>query len=733
MRAVMRHRTPWVAALLALVPAVAAVAAPSEPGLVPPVALAVPLAAPPALDGHVLGDPAWSAAPAADGFRQTTPQAGAPASERTEVRFGFTRDALYVAIVCHDSEPDRLVVSDSRRDASLDDTDSVRIALDTFFDRQNGFVFGTNPAAVEYDAQFSREGQGDGDYNLNWDGAWRVRTATGEFGWSAEFEIPFRTLRYPAQEDPQAWGLQVQRNIRRRNETAYWAPIPRQYGLTRVSAAGSLQGVQPPPQRNLTLTPYVLGRGDERAGVPRDEDLDVGGDLKWSVTPSLTLDVTVNTDFAQVEVDEQQVNLDRFSLFFPEKRPFFLENAGFFSMGSSGATELFFSRSIGLAPGGQVVPILGGARLSGRLGGFNVGALNMQTRRVAGLTPALNSTVLRVERELPNRSGVAALFTHQQATGDGAPDSLRGQTYGLDGRLGLGRYGLFSGFVARTDAPGAGRAEHALDATLSLNAPGWEAFVSYTEVGAGFAPRLGFLQRTDFRKPAALLFHSRRMNGWLGLHEIRPHVSYNGYWKPDGFQETGYLHVDNHWEFTNAWEVHTGVNFRREGLRQPFPIYPGVTVAPGTYDHAELQLVFYTDQGKPLSFDNTLIRGGFFGGRRTTLRPTLKVRRGEQVSVQLRYERNDVDLPTGAFVTNLVRARLGYNWSPRLFVQALVQYNDRADLWSTNVRFGWLRTANTGLFVVYSENRDLDERLPGLPVRDRSLVVKWSRRLELLD
>jgi hypothetical protein len=380
-----------------------------------------------------------------------------------------------------------------------------------------------------------------------------------------------------------------------------------------------------------------------------------------------------------------------------------------------------------------VVPILAGARLSGKAAGLNVGALNMQTREVDGLTPALNATVLRLERELPNRSGVAVLFTHEQATGDGALAGDSGQTWGLDGRWGIGKYGLLSGFVARTNAPGAGRDELAFDAKASWASPSWETYVSYTEVGAGFAPRLGFLSRTAFRKPAALLFHSRRMNGWLGLHEIRPHVSWNGYWKPDGFQETGYLHVDNHWEFTNAWEVHTGVNVRREGLQQPFLIYPGITVPPGTYDHAEVQLVGMTDQGRSVSVDATVIHGGFFGGTRTTLRPNLKARHGEQLTAELRYERNDVDLPGGAFVTNLVRTRIGYNWSPRLFVQALVQYNDRADLWSTNVRFGWLRSANTGLFVVYSENRDLEDGRPGSAIRDRSLVVKWSRLLDLLD
>ena len=717
--------------LLSLILASAQAEAPAASGATPPQLRATPLLQAPVLDGAVLADPVWAAVPSGESFWQTTPDAGRPASERTELRVGYTAEKLYLAIVCHDREPSAIIASGSRRDASLDDTDSVRFVLDTFLDRENGFVFGTNPAGIEYDAQLVRQGGDSGvELNLNWDGVWVVRTQTGDFGWSAEFEIPWKTLRYPSAPE-QAWGLNVQRTIRRRKEVAYWAPLQRQYGIARVSSAGRLDGLAPPSQRNLKLTPYVLGQWEDSRTTGSSEDGQIGGDLKWSATPSLTLDLSVNTDFAQVEADEQQVNLNRFSLFFPEKRPFFLENAGLFTMGVSGETELFFSRRIGIGPEGVVVPILAGGRLSGRALGLNVGLLDMQTKRVIGLTPAQNYSAVRIEKELPNRSGVALLFTNRSATGEDAVAGDSGRTYGAEGRLGLGRYFQLSGFASKTDTPGVATDDHAFRAGAYWNSPAWESFLDYTEVGEGFDPQVGFLARRGYRKPAGLIFHRRRMNGWLGLQEIRPHVSYQGYWDPDGFQESGFAHVDSHWEWRSGFELHTAVNFTREGLREPFEIAPGVLVPPGGYDHEELQLVVITNQARPVSLDVTSVVGGFFGGRRRAINSIFKARRGERLNLELGYERNDVDLPGGAFDTNLVRTRLSWSWTPRLFVQGLVQYNDQAEHWSTNLRFGWLRSANTGLFIVYNEGRDTEG--PGSRFRDRSLTLKWSQLVDLLD
>jgi hypothetical protein len=709
----------------------------------PPEAAAVRLSRVPAVDGDVLDDPAWSGVPAIDSFWQLAPDEGQPASERTEVRIGYTQDTLYLGVVCHDREPARIIVAESRRDSPLDETDSFQVIFDTFQDGQNGFVFGTNPTALEFDGQVTNEGReadlGPGrqiatvsGFNKNWDATWQVRTQTGAFGWSAEFAIPFRTLRYKS-GGAQVWGLNFQRNIRRRNETSFWAPLPRQYNLYRVSLAGRLRGLEAPSQRNLKITPYALGETsrDYRFGTDPDWSAQAGGDLKYSLTPGLTLDASVNTDFAQVEVDEQQINLDRFNLFFPEKRPFFLENAGLFTVGSPAEVELFFTRRIGIGPSGEVVPILAGGRLSGKVAGFNVGVLDMQTRAVDGVARANNFGVVRLGRDLPNRSGFGAIFVNRQATGEGVPSGDYNRTYGVDGRWGIGRYGLVSGYAARTSTPGITRADHAYNASATYLSPSWEIYGKYTDVGEGFNPEVGFLARRGYRKPEGLIYYVRRMNGWLGLHEIRPHVSYRGYFKPDGFQESGFLHMDSHWEWRSGYEVHTGVNMTREGLRQPFEIYPGVVVPPGTYDHEEVQLVFNTNKGAPVSLDVRLVAGGWFGGQRLQLTPLLTARLGEAFNAEASWAHNDLDLPGGAFTTNLLRLRLSYSFTPRLFVQSLLQYNDTIDNWSTNLRVGWLQTANVGLFVVFNENREVG----GMPLgtRDRSLVVKFSRMFDLLE
>jgi hypothetical protein len=407
-------------------------------------------------------------------------------------------------------------------------------------------------------------------------------------------------------------------------------------------------------------------------------------------------------------VDEQQINLDRFNLFYPEKRPFFLENAGFFTMGTPNEVDLFFSRRIGIGPEGQVVPILAGARLSGKVGGFNVGLLDMQTRSLEGVTPANNFAAARVSRELPNRSRVGAIVVNRQGTGELSPSGDRNLTIGADGRWGIGRYGAVEGYVAKTDTPGLTGRDSAFNLRASLNAPSWTLDSAYTEVSEDFNPEVGFLARTGYRKPQGLILYRYRPRDFLGLLELRPHVSYEGYWKPDGFQESGRLHVDNHWQWKSGWELHTGVNFRREGVLAAFEIYPGVFVPPGTYDHTEAQLVGITNQGAPLSAEVRVFAGGFFGGSRTTVEAGLRGRIGESFNAYVDYVRNNVDLPGGSFVTDLVKIRLSYSFTTRLYVQALVQYNSVIDNWSTNLRLGWLQTANTGLFVVYNENRDAE-------------------------
>ncbi len=712
----------------------------------PPVGKAAMAASAPILDGEVLEDRAYDGAPVIDGFWQTRPDEGKPASERTEVRIVYTRDTIFFGVVCYDRNPEAIIVTDSRRDSSLDETDSFQIILDTYLDRQNGFVFGTNPAGIEYDAQVTSEGQSGeramagmrqqggsgGGFNLNWDASWEVRTKTTAIGWSAEFAIPFRTLRYP-QGSTQNWGANFQRNIRRHKEVAYWAPLARQFNLYRLSEAGTLTDIHVAEQRNLQVIPYLLGQV-RRQGVQGSRVNwlgDIGGDAKYSITPSLTLDLTYNTDFAQVEVDEYQINLDRFNLFYPEKRPFFLENAGLFSVGSSGQIDLFFSRRIGLSEDGEEIPIIGGGRVSGKAGRVNVGFLNMQTEGIEGIAPSNNFTVARVSRELPNRSSIGAIFTNRQGTGSLASDSDYNRAFAADGRLGIGTYGLISGFAAKTYTPGMSGDDYAFKLNTGYDSPRWDLAAEYAEVGANFNPEVGFLTRKDYRYTQLRILRRYRPADFLGILEFRPHASYRGYWDFTGFQQSGFLHIDNHTEWKNGYELHTAVNFTEEGLKEPFEIYPGIIIPQGIYRQTEAMIVFNTNQAAWLSLSSQLQAGGFFGGDRFTWEPSINLRKGEAFNTGFAWSVNDIDLPGGAFQTNLIRLRLAYSFTPRIFIQSLAQYNDRANLWSLNLRFTWIQKANTGLFVVYNEIRDLHATDLGIP--DRSLTIKFSRLFDVFN
>lgn len=687
----------------------------------------------PVLDGIVKGDEAWAATVPATGFWQVQPDEGRPATQRTEVFIGFDDEALYIGVIAYDDAPGSIIVAEARRDASLDDTDSFQVIIDGLLDHQNGYVFGTSPAGLEYDGQVVREGSGQfgsggGGFNLNWDGNWDVAARISDIGWSAEFRIPFRTLRYGS-ADVQTWGINFQRNIRRNNEITYWAPLSRQWNLYRVSEAGTIDGISPPAQQNLKVTPYVLGK--RTSGGVADHtinDTEFGFDIKYSITSSLTLDGTYNTDFAQVEADERQVNLDRFNLFLPEKRPFFLENSGQFTVGNPEQVELFFSRRIGIADDGAIIPIEGGARLSGKIGqSTNVGLLYMRAEEVPGIAPGNQFTVARVNQELPNRSAIGAMFVGRK--GDGSYLVPEGddenQTYSIDGRWGIGDDLTLSGWAAKTSTPGRDGRDDAFSAKAEYDSSTWAYRFSYTEVGGDFNPEVGFLTRSDYRRVDAFVMRRFRPENLLGLLEVRPHSSYDGYWNFDGFQETGFWHNDVHWEFRNGYRVDTAINFTRAGLTDPFDIIDGVTIQPGTYDHAEVQVVFNTDLGAPLSLSMRTVVGGRFGGDRVTMEPTVQYRIGDTFSSQLSYIYNDYDLPVpgGDFQANLARLRLSYSFTTKIQLQALVQYNELDDVLSTNLRFAWLQSANAGLYLVYNE---IDEGGVGAPPTGRQVILKYS-------
>jgi hypothetical protein len=550
-----------------------------------PVANAIRVAEAPTIDG-MLEDDAWQGAAPLTDFFQADPLEGEAASEQTEVRLLYDDEAIFVGVTLYDSDLSQIVTTDSRRDSRLDDQDSFELIFDTFRDRQNGFVFGTNAEGVQYDAQVRSQGRRD----ASWDGSWDVKTRINESTWSAEFRIPLRTLRYGP--PPQNWGVNFMRRIQRSRERIYWAALPREFDLSRLSSAGEL-GLELKAPRNFKLIPYGISSAnrDFTPGANTDVDGDIGLDSKIGITGSLNLDLTYNTDFAQVEVDTQQINLTRFNLRFPEKRPFFLENSGLFTVGqgngfSGNDLDLFFSRRIGLDEDGNMVPIKGGARLSGKMSGLNVGMLNIQTDEV-GPRAANNFTTLRVSRDLPSRSGVGAIFVNRTATGKLAGVDNWNRTWGLDGRLGVRETMTFTGFAAKTQTPAFAGRQYAWNATSEYDDGKTQVNFDYGVTGEDFNPEVGYLEREDgyrrIRVNVGETLRQEKIRSW-GFREFAPHVNFTRYdYLDGGGLLNAELHADNHWDWENGYRIDTALNGGWDGLDRPFEIYPGVIVPPGRH------------------------------------------------------------------------------------------------------------------------------------------------------
>ena len=656
----------------------------------------------PTIDGLV-DDAVWSIVEPYSTFTQQEPTDGQPATEQTDLWVLIDQSYLYVAVVCHDSEPDRLVVSQSRRDADLTNTDSIQILLDTFNDGQNAFVFGTNPFGIEYDGQVMGEGQTGGrggggggsqrgqlrGFNINWDADWTVRTRSTERGWEAEFEIPLKTLRYTPGED-RVWGINVMRNIRRKNEQVFLSPVPRGYTLHRVSVAGKLNGLSLPTRRDLKVIPFVTGSVNDNQTLGTDSvdrTGDVGLDVKWGVRADLTLDVTVNTDFAQVEADEEQVNLTRFALFFPEKRPFFLENAQVFQLGQPQAIDLFFSRRIGLSDGGQPIDIIAGGRLSGKLGGYNVGVLNMQTSdafdRQTGesVSPANNFTVLRVQREV-GRSNFGAMFVNRSGVGDLAATEDFNRAYGLDVAWQATTNGKLFAFIARTDSPASkGGSDYAGRVYYTYANDLGAGNLGYSQVGEHFNPEVGFLPRRAYRRFESRYNLTYQPEQWPWIRRISPHASFSAYADLDNRLESSH----GHWHFFDI-RTRQGARFGylietdQDRPRVPFTVYEDVTghrvvIPAGEYAWMTGAFEGHTDPSAPINARVIQRIGSFYNGDYIGWDLTIGFRVGARFISEIGWSRDDVTLPGGGFTNDLIPVKVGYAFTSLANLQALIQYN----------------------------------------------------------
>ncbi len=668
-------------------------------------------------------------------FIQQEPRAGEPTTERTEVWVLFDEKNLYVSGRMWDSEPHRIIANEMRRDAANDivQNENFSISLDTFNDHRSGYYFMTNPLGAMRDVQFVSERQVNAEFNP----VWNPKCSRFAGGWLFEIAIPFKSIRYPG-EGPQTWGIQFRRIIRWKQEHAYLTRIPAAIGASgvyRMESAARLEGVRTPAVgRNIDIKPYVIGRSTtDRVTRPvrnNDADADFGADLKYGITKSVTADLTYNTDFAQVEDDLQQVNLTRFGLFFPEKREFFLEGQGIFDFGgqSNGGNSaggdtptMFFSRQIGLT-NGVAVPIQGGARLTGKVGKYTVGFVDIQTAESeAARAPATNFGVFRLRRDIFTKSYVGVLATERN------PSHARdNRLLGVDANLAF-NLTTVTLYYAQTRTAGREGRDASFTAGYDYNGDRYGATVQHLTVEPNFNPEVGFLRRQNFRtNTGTLRFSPRPRRRFTSVRKFTYSGTVNNTTSTDGTLETRIAQGDAKAEYQTGDTVSVTAVSDREVLAAPFRIATGVTIPVGDYHFSSLGGTYVLGARHRVRGTFTGNVGSFYDGTRRSAGFTGRVSL-HRVILEPSLSSNWIALPWGGFRTTLVSTRTTYTLSPRTAIGALVQYNSNAHSLSTNVRLRWEYTPGSDFFLVFTEGRTTVDPDRFAPLQNRTVVAKFTR------
>ncbi len=685
------------------------------------------------VDGH-LDEPAWQMALPATGFITSLPRAGEPSSERTEVRFLYDADNLYVGFICYDSDPtDNVVVL--REDFTSQESDGVAMILDSLHDRRSAFQFGTNPAGAKRDSQITNNGQ----FNNDWDSVWDVKVSTNNDSWIAEFVIPFKTLRF-SQPPSAEWGVNLSRFIVRRNEQSFWSPIPIRYSMSRVSQAGTLNGFEDTRQgRNIRVKPFAIAGITQVRGTDSQirtlKDYDGGVDAKYSLTPSLTLDATYRTDFAQVEVDQQQVNLTRFNLFFPEKRDFFLENAGIFNFGGGSSFQgggnanlvPFFSRSIGLS-GGTPIPIIGGTRVSGRVGQYETGFLAMKTESFtdgARSIPSNNYLVGRVKRSFSTSSWLGGLVTNRDSTRPGDYNRV----YGPDAHFQFFDRLEFDTFLLRSDTPGKSGRNQARKLATAWRDDELNVGAEYNSVQTNFNPEMGFIRRRDMTQYSGDFSWLPRLRRSRTIRNLIFTSSLDYFEGGNGKVETRTQGINLGAQLQSGGNIQFSVNENFDRLLNSFLIRStrqghasDLTIAAGDYQYREYVVRFNSSQRGKIAGNANMTFGEFWNGHRKSFGGAIGLRPDYRLNINLDTSHNRVNLPNGSFATTLVGARLLYGFSPRLFINAYVQYNADTHQVSSNIRFNFIHHPLSDLYLVYNDRRDTRDG----QLVERAFIVKLT-------
>ena len=682
-------------------------------------------------------------------FIQSEPRQGAPSTERTEAWVMFDDANLYLACRCWDEHPERMVLNEMRRDsANLRNNDNFAVALDTFHDRRNGFLFTITPLGAILDALALDERT----YNSDWNTVWQAKAGRFDGGWIAEMAIPFKSLRYPPGRD-QTWGVNIRRTIRAKNEFTYIVPMRPDWGpgaIFRFSAAATLTGIQAPPTgKNLEIKPYAISRlSTDVVATPKVNnqlERDAGIDVKYGITKGLTADLTYNTDFAQVEEDEAQVNLTRFNLVFPEKREFFLEGAGAFSFGtpavttggpppppganpapiSGDAPALFYSRRIGLS-GSSAVPIVAGARLSGKAGAWNLGAVNIESDDLpAAGALQTNFNVLRVRRDILRRSTIGGMFTNRSVSASGSGSN---QAWGLDTSIAFSQNVYLSAFAAQTKTTGKSARDYSYRTQFAYSADRYGLMLDRIEAQPNFNPELGFMRRLDFREHVVSGRFSPRPVKARTVRKYFYEGSFTDVADTNGVEQSRATTASYRVELQNSDLVSVTYSKNYEYLQAPFAVATGVRIPVGGYDFGSVLAAYNPGQQHLLSGSGSLEVGSFYNGNKTTAAFRGRASLTPRLAVEPNISINWIDLPQKAFTNTVIGQRTLYSMTPRMFVTALVQYASSTLSLSANVRFRWEYMPGSELFVVYTEGRDTS--VPNVTaLQNRGFVVKINKLL----
>jgi len=681
------------------------------------------------IDG-VLDEPAWLLAQPATDFLQQQPTEGAQASERTEVRVLFDAKNIYFGIRAFDSDAAHINARELVRDAGFSNDDTVAIVLDTYHDRRNAFRFIVNPLGTQQDALITDEGR---DINITWNGSWISAGRIDDKGYTVEIEIPLTTLRF--KEGIESWGLNISRIIRRKNEENLWTSWQRSFGLERVSQAGELTGVNDIRRRRLReIKPYasgewregvpLIGRNGLDAGVRANVGIEVA---KLGITPSLTAEFTVNPDFGQAEVDDQIVNLSRFSVFFPEKRDFFLENSGIFLFGRQGENQAFFTRRIGLTDNGAPVPIDYGVKVTGKIGPYNVGFLQVQTRKLGGAStglgiPRQQFTVLRVKRDILRRSYVGAILVNRQgATAVGG--SSYNRVGGADAEFNLTDHYKVKAFWMGSATPGI-RSSAGSSRLESIFENDLYRFITvYEDVGAKFNPEVGFIERNAIHQYFGQFAYKPRPKFIPHVQQMEFETQIEYYTDRAGKLATRQTELSWDTVFKNSSEFFfRPIEAVNDVLTEPFQIRRGIAIPAGTYHFNRPQVSFTSDLSKRIVFRVREKWGDFYSGTRYETSGGITWRPNSHLLVDLSESYNKVRLPEGNFSTSLFAGRLNYNFSRKLLTSALIQLNSAARLSLINLRLRYIYRPNSDFFIIYNQSTGA-----GLERPSYSLQIKLTR------